>query len=312
MSIICIAAIGSLAYFYYFSQLTTGSSDDDDDDDDNGQLSTSLIIDHTCLKLNQIPDSVIDTIQSDVKLHYAHTSHGGQITTGLSRVESADSKYDHSRAASSLPNTEGALCIFDGQESDTYISPDECWETAGGVQDTRDVINNNPTITVSMWCWCRQVNTYSTAQIETYLQTLDDLETEYRNAGRDIRFVYMTGNADRGHYPEGTPAESGNENPSEGYHRYLNNEIIREFCRDNNKILLDFADIECWLYDGSGNPSDQATYNYDPGTGSETVPKRHWQYSNVSQSAHTTNENCENKAKAVWWMLARISGWNPS
>jgi hypothetical protein len=30
---------------------------------------------------------------------------------------------------------------------------------------------------------------------------------------------------------------------------------------------------------------------------------------NGDEAAHTTFESCENKAKALWWLLARIAGW---
>jgi len=29
------------------------------------------------------------------------------------------------------------------------------------------------------------------------------------------------------------------------------------------------------------------------------------------EAGHTTYESCEQKGKAVWWMTARIAGWNP-
>ena len=79
----------------------------------------AIIIDHNCLDLSKIPDGWIGDAQKQIKLHYAHTSHGGQLTTGLQIIKSSDPKYDFSLRNSALPNTEGVLCIFDGQESKT-------------------------------------------------------------------------------------------------------------------------------------------------------------------------------------------------
>lgn len=60
---------------------------------------------------------------------------------------------------------------------------------------------------------------------------MNRLEEDYPH----VTFFYMTGHLD------GT-RESGNLN--------LRNNQIREFCRENNKILFDFADIESFDPDG--------------------------------------------------------------
>jgi hypothetical protein len=61
---------------------------------------------------------------------------------------------------------------------------------------------------------------------------MSSLENEFEN----VTFVYMTGHLD------GT-GENGNLTQR--------NNQIREFCKNNNKILFDFADIES--YDPDGN-----------------------------------------------------------
>ncbi|MHC4520948.1 MAG: hypothetical protein ACYTAS_20340, partial [Planctomycetota bacterium] len=45
--------------------------------------SEPLIIDHTCVEITQIPEWAI--IQAKQRLHiaYSHTSHGSQVTTGM-------------------------------------------------------------------------------------------------------------------------------------------------------------------------------------------------------------------------------------
>jgi hypothetical protein len=105
----------------------------------------------------------------------------------------------------------------------------------------------------------------------------------------DRTFVYMTGHLD------GT-GESGNL-------RILN-EQIRQYCRDNHKILFDFEDIESWDPAGNYYPDESdacgwcATWcaNHDcPSCGS---------------CAHSHCFNCYQKGKAFWTMMARIAGWN--
>ncbi|MCD4820428.1 MAG: hypothetical protein K8S23_17245 [Candidatus Cloacimonetes bacterium] len=242
-----------------------------------------LIIDHTCLDIELIPASVIDDIQSDIKWHYAHTSHGGQLTYGLEFLESSDSSLAYEVGDSYLPNVAGSLCVFDGQETDTYISPDLYWETPAGLILTQNVLDNNSTINVSQWAFCTQLEYYSSSQVNEYLSAMSGLEA----ANPSVTFIYMTGNAQAG--------------GADGYNRYQNNEIIRDYCIDNDKILFDFADIDCW-YGGEMN-----SYTYS----STEVPLQHTQYDGDIYG-HTTQASCENKGRAVWWMMARLTGWEPA
>jgi len=82
---------------------------------------------------------------------------------------------------------------------------------------------------------------------------------------------------------------------SDDRNRYDRNEQIRKYCIDNNKVLFDFADLDCW-YNG-----EQHTEN--------GIPIEHPEY-NGDEAGHTTFSSCENKGKAFWWLMARISGWD--
>lgn len=55
---------------------------------------------------------------------------------------------------------------------------------------------------------------------------------------------------------------------STGYNRWVNNEMVRQYCIDNDKILFDFADLDCW------SNGDQNTYAYDPGTELSRFPSK--------------------------------------
>ncbi|MCD4747090.1 MAG: hypothetical protein K8R58_12405, partial [Bacteroidales bacterium] len=163
---------------------------------------------------------------------------------------------------------------------------------------TQDVLNYKPIINISQWCWCCQVNSYSENDIKKYLDSISVLESEFP----DVTFVYMTGNAQTG------PGNHYNQSLTQGYNRYLRNEQIRNYCIANNKALFDFADIDCWWYNPISEEWELSTYEYWNGSDTITVPYEHSQY-NLNQAGHTSYENCENKGKAVWWMMAKLAGW---
>ncbi len=246
-----------------------------------------IIIDHTCTDLSQIPPEWIDSVKMNVKFHYAHTSHGGQLTTGLSLIEESDTFYSYAIGYRYLPAETGAFCIFDGQESETYITPDLYWEEEDGMNATRDVLNHNPSIKYSMWAWCGQPAYYDSSQIQAYLDSISELEAEFP----EVTFIYMTGHAQY----------SGED----GYNRFHNNNIIRRFCIENGKVLFDFGDIDAWWFNPSSGEWEFSYYIYD----GDTIPIEHPHYSG-DDANHTTYENCEHKGAAFWWLVARLQGWD--
>jgi len=130
------------------------------------------------------------------------------------------------------------------------------------------------------------MNAASESYVQSYLDSMQVLESEYPG----VTFVYFTGTAE---YDGGY-----------GYNRAMRNRQIRDFCIANNKVLYDFEDLDSWWFNPETEEWEQATYQYD----GETIPVEHPQLAG-NDAEHTSYESCEQKARATWWMMAVLAGW---
>ena len=70
-----------------------------------------IIADHNAVQdFDNIPVYWLEQAKQ-FNVHYGHTSHGAQLTTGLNRIEDSDHNIEEGQGF--LP-TSDALCIFDG------------------------------------------------------------------------------------------------------------------------------------------------------------------------------------------------------
>jgi hypothetical protein len=253
-----------------------------------------IIINHENTDLSLVPKSAIEQARSSLHIAYGHTSHGSQITDGMTGLfQFSAAPYGNSLYTWNNGGTSGALDLRDGAMSGDLGSPDR----TSWADRTRIYLNAHRDVNVIMWSWCGQVSDAKESHINTYLSLMNKLESEYP----EVKFVYMTGHLD------GTGV-SGNLN--------IRNEQIRNYCRANNKILYDFADIESYDPDG-GYYLDKGAddgCNYNGGSRNWAVD---WQNSHRKgtdwfecSAAHSEPLNANQKAYAAWWLWARLAGWD--
>lgn len=256
-------------------------------------VSKSTVVNHTSIKLNQIPLEWIEKAKKDLHIAYGHTSHGSQIISGLiGLTEFKKSPYIYKKE---FP--EGSLDLRDNPFGSQMDLGSKTW-----AQETRKYLEKNKDINVVMWSWCGQLSKASTGYVKTYLDLMQALEKQYPK----VTFVYMTGHLD-GTGEKNTLAK--------------NNKQIRDFCNKNNKVLYDFADIESYnpdgVYFGDKYANDACAYDSD----GDKKPDKNWakEWQNTHKigvdwyqctAAHSQSVNANMKAYAGWWLMARIAGWD--
>jgi hypothetical protein len=258
------------------------------------------------LAFDSISSECIGEAKARFFVTYGHTSHGSQIVTGMQVLMDMDALYsffnDYDYYAYGDPNPvapEGNLSFWDYTPSGDLGNPDRTtWESL-----TRTMLSNGDgdfTIyphlrNLVMWSWCGEAGEAATEEdITTYLDLMNGLESSYP----DIVFVYMTGHL------EGTGVD--------GAINQHNNQI-RDYCRANNKVLFDFADIESYNPDGAYflDRGANDACDYDDGNWAQE-----WCAANSDSElctdcggcAHSECLNCNRKGRAFWWMLAKLTG----
>ncbi|HOY32692.1 MAG TPA: T9SS type A sorting domain-containing protein [Bacteroidales bacterium] len=272
-------------------------------------FSQGIVVDHSCTRINHIPEPAITAAKQNLHIAYGHTSHGSQLTDGMTGLVAFMNGLGHTTDLYDWNNdgTGGALDLHDyAMDGDVGYYPD--W-----VDNTHDYLGTvnpatgrgtgaNADVNVIVWSWCGQVEEkYTAGTLDSeYFTPMSQLETEYFG----IKFIYMTGHLD--YWDEANNKAA--------------NQLIRDYCINNNKILYDFADIESWDPDSTyyDHANDNCDY-YSAGGDYLGNWAQEWQNAHTVDvdwynctSQHSEPLNANQKAYAAWWLWAWLAGWDPA
>ncbi len=151
--------ISTLLLIFLYSTMNCDWSKSEEKNSGN----SSRIIDHTCTNITLIPESAINKAKTDLRIAYGHTSHGSQLTSGMTGLVAFANNHG---LGLNLPNnifqwsetydSGVSLCIddyaFDGYGASDLGNPNRsAWQTA-----TRNYLTAHPATNVVIWSWCGQ------------------------------------------------------------------------------------------------------------------------------------------------------------
>ena len=300
---------------------------------------TQIIADHNAVtNFANIPLSYITEVKK-MLVYFSGRSHSGAYRTGLDLLEEQNGMYDVNRGTGEAYTTSYLRCNENPSGyvyTDVWFSwlayPVGSWPTESTwvtdlIQEYHD--HGHPFTTIAYaWCWdivsgypsdwdleygCRwfgyavgnpsgnddmpmglnaadKALTGSDVSMDTYLSAIEYYRNYCNTHGINTKVLYTTG-----------PVE-GTQPGENAWQSQVKHDYIRAWvAQDSTRILFDFADI--LAYDNNGSHS---TAVWDGHTYEHMTP------TNVGDGSvgHISPTGAVRLAKAQWWMLARIAGWD--
>ena len=310
-------------------------------------LSGQIIADHRAVDLyDDIPQEYIDEVKK-MLVFMAGESHSMAYQIGQELLELMDDTYQVETYSSDPPPAYSDLYLRIGRP---WMMGESSFFSQSGVDHMKAVItgqynSGNPYDIMGFgWCWDMtwenepggtidpvyhvrwagsseggpegnlrwgldsddEVLTGNSVSMDTYLEGVDQLIIHCTENAYTTQWIFTTGPVD------------GNSGTEKGFQRELKHDHIRTYVNeDQSRILFDYADILCWNNDDEKNI---ANWNDDGDFRSHAQihPDNLMDYDDSfniiawsdSDHDHIGEVGALRLAKAMWWMLARITGWD--
>lgn len=252
-----------------------------------------------------IPQTYIDSVKK-MWVVFAGRSHAWGPRAGLGYLEAIESKFQVETINDGTPATYTDQYLrFNGATWGDFDTPTgwiheyyfwDWYTTPAGIAQTKAGLTycntNRPDLSVFGYSFCYD-EVYDMEDVTTNVNAYLAAMTGY--------FAYLADSIPTRIYYSTAAVDGNNASGSQGYYSYLRNELIRDHVNsDTTLILFDYADILCHEDDGTMNTAEWDGHTYptmaDVGA--------------AGASGHITVPGSIKLAKAMWWMLARIAGWD--
>jgi len=293
---------------------------------DGSIVSGPYIANYTVAKesvLRSIPQMYIDSARNLLHVAYQHTSHGTHVTRGLFGLKDYKTGDNTLFGITNNDPTTDKLDFHDyAMESYAAAGVDAAdlsRDETAFIQATRNFLDDpdNAQINVIVWSWC-SIMGHSVST--NYLPGMQTLINEYGKNGskigtgtgqrkQPVYFVFLTGHAETDNVGDGKPKNQA--------------DLIINFCNTNHQLCLDYYSIDTHdmsdnYYSDTDDNGISTTYggNFYEDWQNAHTQGQHW-YENketdgsVTYGEHNTQHITANrKAYAMWWIMARIVGWD--
>ena len=308
-----------------------------------------IVADHTVVdQFDDIPQQYIDIVKT-MLVCMAGESHSMGYQNGQLLLEQLDPTYQVETYTTDPPPAYSDQYLRIGRPymmgEDSFFSPSGLDNLKQAVADQNDT--GNPFDVMGfVWCWDMtwenppggtmdpvyrvrwagssegspdgnkrwgldrgdSILTGNRVNMDTYLEGVDEVIRYCKDMGIPTQWIYNTG-----------PVDGEEENGSEmGFQRELKHDHIRAWvAADASRILFDYADILCWNNDGEKNMAEWND-NGEIRPHAQIHPDNLMDYDesfniidmvNDTDGDHIGEVGALRLAKAMWWMLARIAGW---
>lgn len=323
------------------SYLLSGDSSGSGSAGEVGANDLGIIIDHKTDRLGQIPENWINEAKKKLHIAYQGASHSRQMTVGMTGLmglkhinhnligyKGNGNLYDvdMSGGAANNPNV---LDMHEGFASGHLASNDNFDNET--IRYLDNPANSDVNVVFWMWCWQRWRNL---AFIDSYLTKMERLISMYGKNGTKIQdgtrsvpvtFIFATGP---------NQADVSNTTINDNKLVFDMNNRIRQHAKTHKRVLFDFYDLESYnpdeQYFGDGDSSSSDVYasytgvhnlsdenNYNKSDGSRGEWAEEYQYTHAinvywyrALAEHSEPVDGNVKTYAMWWLFARLAGWD--